>query len=53
VDDVCWSGDEVRNPWDIVGCNKGCWDVCDESSQSLMLPTLVEEQVIECAVVLT
>jgi hypothetical protein len=27
--------------------------VCDESSQSPMLPTLVEEQVVECAVVLT
>jgi hypothetical protein len=53
-DIICWSRDKVRYSGDKVGCKNG-WPehVGDESSRSLMLPKVVDEQVVKCGVVLT
>jgi hypothetical protein len=54
VDNLCRCRDEVRDPWDRVGCKNGCLnDVGDESSWSLTFPEAVDEQHIKCGIMLT
>jgi hypothetical protein len=53
VNSLCRYHDEVSDLWDRVSCKKDCPKRYDKSSRSPTLSEAVDEQHVECGIVLT
>jgi hypothetical protein len=53
MNSLCRYHDEVSDLWDRVSCKKDCPKRYDKSSRSPTLSEAVDEQHVECGIVLT